>query len=323
MAEKEVSDMADKELVTVERAALPVDFKQQRELMVELEKFIRDLLKEKTDFGTIPGTNKPTLYKAGAEKLCGAFNLAPRYTILDQTVEPDKPFYRYQVRCNLVNRRTGETWADCIGECISTEPGRQKAPSNTILKMAQKRAYVGATLHATFTSDRFTADMDTYGHGSNEESGSESTVGPSGGISGNGYEPEQLLGWSKKYAETPISKIPFNFWKWVIDTAAKPDSKIPDKILSIAKAEIKHKEKKRKGGQETESEALDLNQVPPDQLIKHIVDILEPAYIKKQKTDKDEPKVPDMRKAAIGMLDLEQASLNDLQNYAQLLKEQS
>ena len=49
-----------------------------------------------------------------------------------------------------------------MGSCDSTERGREVAPANTILKMAQKRAHVGTTLNATFTSDRFTADVEDY-----------------------------------------------------------------------------------------------------------------------------------------------------------------
>ena len=40
-----------------------------------LDKFIQENLKVDTDYGVIPGTSKPTLYKAGAEKVIGLFNI--------------------------------------------------------------------------------------------------------------------------------------------------------------------------------------------------------------------------------------------------------
>ena len=42
--------------------------------------FTRRIMVKDQDFGEIPGTNKPTLLKPGAEKLCNFFGLEPEFT---------------------------------------------------------------------------------------------------------------------------------------------------------------------------------------------------------------------------------------------------
>lgn len=172
------------ELVTVEQPVefLPVALGEMQNMIEYTEKFIKSVLKRGTDYGMIPGTKKDSMYKAGAEKLCFGFGLEPEYEIVSSTDEPFKEwtykkynkskrvhedqsargYYQFTVSCRLVHRASGMTWGVGLGSCDSTERGRETSPANTILKMAQKRAYVGITLNATFTSDRFTADVEDY-----------------------------------------------------------------------------------------------------------------------------------------------------------------
>lgn len=154
---------------------------------------VQKALKQGLDYDVIPGTgDKPSLLKPGAEKLNVAFGAAPEYDILEQQVDHnhdvkwskrkkkwnnkfhgDKTFtweneegtslglYRYVVRCRLV--REGRLLGTCIGVCSTMESkyvDRPRDCENTALKMAQKRAYVGATLHAYALSNRFTQDVE-------------------------------------------------------------------------------------------------------------------------------------------------------------------
>ena len=213
-------------------ASAPMKLEQMANMMGYMEEFIQKLLKEKVDFGLIPGTTKPTLYKAGAEKLCMAFGLSEEYKIIVSERDSFKEwkytvsyydkkqkrqvtetkmahgYYYFSVRCKLIHKGTGIVWASQIGDCESTERGRETAPSNTILKMAQKRAFVGATLHATFTSDRFTADMDTY---EKQESGAAPKGKPKGKTTtASGEVPAPSASASSKYG-TPEKKSKCNF----------------------------------------------------------------------------------------------------------------
>jgi hypothetical protein len=44
--------------------------------------FVRTVMREGVDYGVIPGTDKHTLLKPGAEKLCTLFGLTSRFQII-------------------------------------------------------------------------------------------------------------------------------------------------------------------------------------------------------------------------------------------------
>jgi hypothetical protein len=49
--------------------------------------FTRRIMVKDQDFGEIPGTNKPTLLKPGAEKLCNFFGLEPEFTPIVEDID--------------------------------------------------------------------------------------------------------------------------------------------------------------------------------------------------------------------------------------------
>lgn len=56
----------------------------------ELTELIKTALEEGRDYGKIPGTNKATLLKPGAERIAVAFGCYPRYTIVESEVDHDR-----------------------------------------------------------------------------------------------------------------------------------------------------------------------------------------------------------------------------------------
>src|ERR687883_2127730 len=69
--------------------------------------FVRTVMREGVDYGVIPGTDKPTLLKPGAEKLCTLFGLSSRFHLI-RSVEDwqgsehnGEPFFYYLYRCQL------------------------------------------------------------------------------------------------------------------------------------------------------------------------------------------------------------------------------
>ena len=194
---------------------------------------IDKIMKSNVDYGIIPGTNKPTLLKAGAEKATSFFGLHPIFKdaciVEDWTGENHggEPFFYYRRTCELY--RNGELVASVDGSCNSWEKkyryrnGSRKCPTcgqeaiikgkeeygggwiclkskggcgakfkytdpaiagqevgqiknpdvaeavNTILKMADKRALIAATLIATGMSEYFTQDVEDYVNGEYEE----------------------------------------------------------------------------------------------------------------------------------------------------------
>src|SRR5580698_1964993 len=71
--------------------------------LIEFQSFVREYLREGEDFGTIPGTPKPTLYKPGADKLCELYGLSDNYEILTQVEDfkADPPLFDYTIKCTL------------------------------------------------------------------------------------------------------------------------------------------------------------------------------------------------------------------------------
>lgn len=130
-----------------------------------LKEFVREHMTEGEDFGVIPGTSaKPTLLKAGAEKLNAIFGLAPIVEITNRVEDWDTGFVAYEIKVTLLNKRTTNVEAEGIGSCNSRERRYKNQDAaniaNTLLKMAKKRALIDATLSATRASGLFTQDLE-------------------------------------------------------------------------------------------------------------------------------------------------------------------
>lgn len=162
----------------------------------EVAQLIQKALKQDVDYGIIPGTgDKPVLLKPGAERINLAFGASPEYEIIEKEIDHEREFawskrkkqwnnkfkgdrtfswveesgttkgiYRYVTSCRLV-RADGRVLATGIGSCSTMESkyiDRPRDCENTVLKMAQKRAYVAATLNAYGLSNRFTQDVEEF-----------------------------------------------------------------------------------------------------------------------------------------------------------------
>lgn len=152
-----------------------MDVKDLSKAVRYVEDVKKDVMHADVDYGIIPGTKKPTLLKPGMERLCLAFQASPEYDIIDGTEEHDKEwkwkdgndeektsvgFYFYKVRCKLTSRVTGTVLSSALGLCSSRERGKETAPPNTILKMAEKRAFGLAVQNAFAVSHLFDVDLD-------------------------------------------------------------------------------------------------------------------------------------------------------------------
>lgn len=165
-----------------------------------MQEFFQKVMIKGQDYGTIPGTPKPTLLKPGAEKLNELYNYAPTVKDINEEKDMYNGFYRARVEIAIVERRSGTTVAEGVGEansyegryrwrwvyekdlppgisadsCVFKEYKGQHGPYrkyrienddmfsmwNTVLKMAKKRALVDATLSATRSAGIFTQDAE-------------------------------------------------------------------------------------------------------------------------------------------------------------------
>lgn len=83
--------------------------------------FFREVMQEGVDYGIIPGTDKPTLYKPGAEGLCEFYNLAP--TIGDKVEDKNHEtgYYSVDITIRLIHRNTGTIIAEGVGHANTFE----------------------------------------------------------------------------------------------------------------------------------------------------------------------------------------------------------
>ncbi len=128
----------------------------------QFQQVIQNTLHQNHDYGIIPGTDKPTLLKPGAEKILMMMGLRSEFEIVDSTRDFEKGFFQYQVRCKLLKGDTVIT--EGLGACNTREKKYLKmdpyTTDNTVLKMAKKRALIDATLLVASLSDIFTQDLE-------------------------------------------------------------------------------------------------------------------------------------------------------------------
>lgn len=186
--------------------------KANRELM---KKVMGELMEPGVHYGKVPGTDKPTLLKPGAELLCVVFRVNAKPTVEDLS---DDDCVRYRVTMTGVHIPTGQEIATGLGEC-STDEDKYKwraaknrsefdeTPSdrrrwkwtgsgesdgknqvrtnpadaaNTVLKMAEKRAKVDLALSFSAASDVFNQDLDDIAEWLRDKETGNEPEGPRG-----------------------------------------------------------------------------------------------------------------------------------------------
>ena len=151
---------------------------------MRVAELMEKVLKEGEHYGVIPGTNKKTLYKSGAETIALTFGIHPKFEI--ERFELLNGHREYQVKSLMFRNSDGMALASGVGICSSMEgkyrwrkkksynqetrkeieelienPNLQDQ-FNTILKMAKKRAFVDAVITATAASDFVNQDLEDF-----------------------------------------------------------------------------------------------------------------------------------------------------------------
>jgi len=125
-------------LIATDEILSPVmNLQVAKKRLAEFQEFVKEYLVKDEDFGIIPGTPKPTLYKPGADKLCELYGLGDSYEIVDKVEDYDAkpPLFDYTIRATLVRLRTGQVIATGLGSCNTYESryrwrkGARKCPT--------------------------------------------------------------------------------------------------------------------------------------------------------------------------------------------------
>jgi hypothetical protein len=84
-----------------------------------IQSVMKEVMKKDEHYGVIPGTEKPSLLKPGAEKLGLTFRLAPEYDVT--VVNLPRDHREYQIRCRLYHIPTGAMVGQGVGTCSTME----------------------------------------------------------------------------------------------------------------------------------------------------------------------------------------------------------
>ena len=143
-----------------------ITLNEARQRISMLQEFVKEMMIPGQDYGFIPNCDKPSLYKAGAEKLCDIFGFSKHIEVLNRIEDWNKGLFHYEVKATLINKRSGLIEAEGVGCCNNKEKKYINSPPysivNTILKMAKKRAFVDAVLSATRSSGLFSQDLEDF-----------------------------------------------------------------------------------------------------------------------------------------------------------------
>lgn len=234
-----------------------------------IQQVLAQAMKEGVDFGTIPGTDKPTLLQPGADKLAMTFRIAHEFSTEDLST-PDCA--RYRVKCIGRHQATGIVLGEGMGECsgaeekyrwrravcdeefdetpanmrrikfakgkggavyknkqVRTEPADA---ANTVLKMAVKRAKIAMVLNVTGASAVFGQDL--------EDLSPELRDAFDGKTTGGGGEvkpltPEQLATWEAEARKGKKAATAFwRAWPQALRDAATEEQK--QRMWTLAEA---------------------------------------------------------------------------------------
>lgn len=187
-------------LAVVEQAqanlARPLSAVEVRAQVNLIQEVMKAVMIDGTHFGKIPGTPKPTLYKAGSEKILATFRIGIEPEVIDLSTADE---IRYRVLAHAFLQSTGQRIGTGVGEASTNEEryrwraavcpeewteapedrrrkkwargqsGPYQTPqirtnpadlANTVLKMAKKRAQIDVTLTVTGASDVFAQDIE-------------------------------------------------------------------------------------------------------------------------------------------------------------------
>lgn len=185
--------------------AMPLTAAQVKAQVQRIQEVMAAVMQKDVHYGIIPGTQKPTLYKPGSEKILSTFRIAAHPKEIEDLSTYDEIRYRVKVygvamendqilfgvgvgECSSNEEKYKWRRPVCDGEFNDTPDDRKRLkwvkgydgkpdyqikqvrtnPSdvaNTILKMAKKRAQIDMTLTATGASDVFDQDLEDLPEG--------------------------------------------------------------------------------------------------------------------------------------------------------------
>lgn len=111
--------MNDHAMTPYEEIGAPLSAATVKQQIQVIQQVMKEAMVQETHYGVIPGTDKPTLLKAGAEKLCLTFRLSPTYVVTKS--ELGQGHREYEVRCTLTHIPSQKVFGEGVGVCSTME----------------------------------------------------------------------------------------------------------------------------------------------------------------------------------------------------------
>lgn len=217
--------------------------------ITQFQKVIQSTLHQNHDFGIVPGTDKPTLLKPGAEKILMMMGLRSEFEIVDSTRDFEVGFFQYQVRCKLFKGDILIT--EGLGACNTREKKYINQDSytldNTVLKMAKKRALIDATLLVASLSDIFTQDLEDMDLSGQVPVKKQKTLDIS--------NPKDIILTFGKHKGKKLGELPDDYLDWLIKNAN-------DENMRKAAVEVQKYKEQQNIKQEEAVQNIEFNDLP-------------------------------------------------------------
>lgn len=89
--------------------------------VVKIQTIMKDVMRDGEHFGVIPGCQKPSLLKPGAEKLGFTFRLAPKFQGETDPKNLGSGHREYIIKCELYHIQSGVFYGSGVGSCSTME----------------------------------------------------------------------------------------------------------------------------------------------------------------------------------------------------------
>ena len=183
--------------------------KENRRALME---WVRHALVEGVDYGCIPtrrGPSKPSMWKPGAEKICGMLGVTVHMPTLhdyEQAALHGVQLHHVIIRCEL-HDASGRVIADGVG---ARSLKQDSGDLNKALKMAEKSAHIDATLRMAGLSEVFTQDLEDMaasGKAANAQAPSAESANPATETPAEDPAPAIISEAQRRRLEARISEL--------------------------------------------------------------------------------------------------------------------
>ena len=201
------------------------------------------MLKPSVHYGFIPGTQRPSLWQPGAEIICQMFQWQTQMDRTNMYENWDSNIFSYTFKCT-VSSREGALITQREATCSTMETNYKRQIDKglsagqfreTIMLMAQKRAYVAAVRAAGACSAIFTQDddivpeqkpvpvMDIADSSAKPQQASKPTVTTSGGFTFP----------SGKHAGKSLGDAPSDYLDWILSKESDSTFRYPEWVTAV------------------------------------------------------------------------------------------